>query len=52
MLAARGSRNMNGGEEKIADESLVRRLKSKARGIYVKSFFIGAALGFLTLLFP
>ncbi len=37
MLAARGARKMNGGEERVGDEGAEKRLRSQAHWIYVES---------------
>lgn len=42
-LAARGARNMDGGDEVIGDPDEVRRLRAQARRVYAESV-IGAAL--------
>jgi hypothetical protein len=42
-LAARGTRNLDAGEEAVAEAALRRRLRWRALWIYARSVAIGAA---------
>jgi len=44
VLAARGSRNLDGGEEKINDSAEADRLRRKARRIHIKVALTAAVL--------
>ncbi|HEX8706692.1 MAG TPA: hypothetical protein VF723_00400 [Pyrinomonadaceae bacterium] len=50
-MAARGTRNLDGGEEKV-DESLAGQLREKARRINRRALITATAITLLTLLFP
>ena len=43
-LAARGSRNMDDGEEKIEDSELRRLLRRRAMKVYLESVAMGVVL--------
>lgn len=49
ILAARGSRNLDTGEEKIQDPAMTSALRRQARGVHVKSLLAGALLTVLFL---
>ncbi len=51
-LAARGARDLDGGEEAVVDPFLVAQLRRQAREIHVESLLLGAALTGLALLIP
>jgi hypothetical protein len=51
-MAARGTRNMDAGEEKIEDENLIARLRDKARRIHLRALVTAAVITLLTLAFP
>jgi ABC-type transport system involved in cytochrome c biogenesis permease subunit len=51
-LAARGTRNMDAGEEKIDDEDLNARLRDKARRINRRALLTAAVITVVTLAFP
>ena len=51
-MAARGTRNMDTGEEKVDDEELVAALRRKARKIHLRSLITAAAVSLLALAFP
>ena len=51
-MAARGTRNMDTGEEKIEDESLVEQLRIKARSIHRRAFITALIITVLTFVFP
>jgi hypothetical protein len=51
-LAARGVRNMDAGEESIADESLAEQLRQKARHINRRALITAIAITILALAFP
>ena len=51
-MAARGTRNMDAGEEKIEDEKLVGRLRAKSRAVHRRALVTAAAVTLLTLAFP
>gem|GEM_PF-2517424 len=43
-MTARGSRNMDTGEEKIEDAQLMQILRRQARKVYIESVLAAAAL--------
>ncbi|HEV2912202.1 MAG TPA: hypothetical protein VGX92_02700 [Pyrinomonadaceae bacterium] len=49
-MAARGSRDMDNGEEKIADGQLVSALRAKATRVHVLSLITAALLTAATIL--
>lgn len=51
-MAARGTRNMGQGEERIEDTSLVMKLKEKARAINRRAMITSALVTLLTVVFP
>jgi hypothetical protein len=51
-MAARGTRNMDAGEEKIEDEKLIARLRGNARRIHLRALITAAVITLLTLAFP
>ena len=51
-LAARGRRDLDGGEDVVADPWMVTQLKRQAREIHVESALLGTALTGLALLIP
>jgi hypothetical protein len=51
-MAARGTRNMDAGEEKIEDETLISRLRATSRGIHRRALVTAAIITLLTLVFP
>ncbi len=51
-LAARGTCNMDAGEERIADERLSAQLRDKARRINHRALITAAAITLATLVFP
>ena len=50
-LAARGARKMNGSEEPVGDEGVEKRLRSRARWIYVESAIAAVILTALSFFF-
>jgi len=50
-LAARGARKMNGSEESVGDEGVEKRLRSRARWIYVESAIAALILTALSFFF-
>jgi membrane protein DedA with SNARE-associated domain len=50
-LAARGARKMNGSEEPVGDEGVEKRLRSRARWIYVESAIAALILTALSFFF-
>ncbi len=48
-LAARGSRNLDTGEEKIQDTAALRQLRRQARRVHIESILAGAWLTALCL---
>jgi hypothetical protein len=48
-LAARGTRNLDRGEERIDDAALVARLRSQARKVTVQSSLAAAGLTALSV---
>ena len=51
-MAARGTRNMDAGEEKIEDPSLIEQLKLKARSINRRAALTALIITLLTFVFP
>jgi hypothetical protein len=51
-MAARGTRNMDAGEEKIEDEATVSRLRDKSRRINRRAIITAAVVTLVTLVFP
>jgi hypothetical protein len=51
-LAARGRRDLGGGEDVVADPWMVTQLKRQAREIHVEAVLLGTALTSLALLMP
>jgi hypothetical protein len=51
-MAARGTRNMDDGEEKVEDEETVALLRSQARSIHRRALVTAAASTLVTLAFP
>jgi hypothetical protein len=51
-LAARGTCNMDAGEENIGDEQLVSQLRSKARAINRRAIITAVVVTMVTLAFP
>ena len=51
-MAARGTRNMDTGEEKIADEKLIRNLRARARSINRRALLTALLITLVALAFP
>ncbi len=51
-LAARGSRNMDDGDEKIEDESLVKQLRDQAQKVQREAIIFTIVVEVLILLIP
>jgi len=51
-MAARGTRNMDAGEEKLDDEKLIERLRAKSQRINRRALITAAVITLLTLIFP
>ena len=51
-MAARGTRNMDAGEESVGDESLIKQLRHKARRINRRALVTAVAITLLALAFP
>ena len=51
-LAARGTRNMDAGEERLDDEALCHDLREKARRINRRALVTAFAITLLALVFP
>lgn len=51
-MAARGTRNMDAGEEKIEDEETVALLRSQARSVHRRALITAAVATLVTLVFP
>ncbi len=49
VLAARGARNLDGGDEAIEDEGEMAELRRQARRVYVESVLLAAVLTLLCL---
>jgi hypothetical protein len=50
-LAARGSRNLDTGEEKIQDGAVLRQVRREARRVHIESIVAAAWLTALCLIF-
>ncbi|HEX6767135.1 MAG TPA: hypothetical protein VF103_16675 [Polyangiaceae bacterium] len=51
-LAAKGVRNLDGGEQAITDEAELRQVKRQARGVQLRGLALGVALTAVVLLLP
>jgi len=51
-MAARGTRNMDTGEEKIEDKSVASQLRLQARRIHRRALIIALLLTLITVAFP
>jgi len=51
-LAARGTCNMDAGEEAIADDDLIEHLRDRARTINRRALFTAAIITIVALIFP
>jgi hypothetical protein len=51
-MAARGTRNMDKGEEKLEDETLIEQLRTKARRIHLRALITAIVITLLALAFP
>jgi len=51
-LAARGARDLDGGEEIVSEPFLVAQLRRQARRVHIESALLGVALAGLALLIP
>lgn len=51
-LAARGARDLDGGEEIVDEPFMVAQLRRQAREIHIESAVLGVALTGLVLLIP
>lgn len=51
-MAARGTRNMDAGEEKIEDEGEVKELRSTARKIHRRALITAIIVTLVALAFP
>ncbi|MCA1815253.1 MAG: hypothetical protein LC746_02375 [Acidobacteria bacterium] len=51
-MAARGTRNLDAGEEKIEDEELVAQLRAKSRRINRRALVTAAVITLVALAFP
>lgn len=49
MLAARGSRNLDTGEERIEDQAVALQLRRQARRVHIESIVAAALLTLLSL---
>ena len=49
VLAARGARNLDRGEQKISDPETAAQLRRQARKIHIQSIIVAALLTVLTL---
>lgn len=52
MLAARGARNMDGGNETIADPRELTQVRAQARRVYLQSVLVAAAVTILVVVLP
>ena len=51
-MAARGTRNMDTGEEKMDDEGLIRQLREKSRKIHRRALITAIIVTLVALAFP
>ena len=51
-LAARGTCNMDAGEEKLTDDNLIEQLRGKSRVIHRRALVTAVAITLVTLAFP
>jgi hypothetical protein len=51
-MAARGTRNMDAGEEQIEDDALIAELRAKSRRINRRALITAAVITLVTLVFP
>ena len=51
-LAARGTCNMDAGEEKLTDDNLIEQLRAKSRVIHRRALVTAVAITLVTLAFP
>lgn len=51
-LAARGVRDLDGGEERVEDLVMLDQLSRQAREVHIEAALLGAALTGLALLTP
>jgi hypothetical protein len=51
-MAARGTRNMDTGEESIKDEGAVKQLRLQARRIQRRAMILAIVLTLITIVFP
>jgi hypothetical protein len=51
-MAARGTRNLDAAEEKIADERLIETLRARARTINRRALLTALLITLLALAFP
>lgn len=51
-LAARGTCNLDAGEQKIEDSRLQAKLREKARKVHIRALIMATALTLLILIFP
>ena len=51
-MAARGTRNLDAGEEKIMDVKLIEKLRTKARTITGRALLTAAVITLAALAFP
>ncbi len=51
-MAARGTRNMDGGEEKIADESLIAQLRATAKRVHLRALLTALIIALAAFAFP
>lgn len=51
-LAARGTRNMDTGEERVNDENVIEQLREKSRRIHRRALITAITITLVTLAFP
>jgi hypothetical protein len=51
-MAARGTRNMDSGEEKVADEELAAQLREAARRIHRRALITAITITLVAVAFP
>ena len=51
-MAARGTRNMDAGEESIEDKTIIERLRATSRKIHQRSLITAIVITIVALAFP
>jgi hypothetical protein len=51
-MAARGTRNLDAGEESLEDQNLIERLRARAKGIHRRAFITAIIITLVAVVFP